>query len=572
MMKKIFGMAAMSALVFGMFACSDGEDGINGQDGKDGADGVACTVKALKDESGFKVLCDGDSVGVLKNGTAGKDGKAGADGKDGEDGEDGADGSGKAGSDGKAGADGEDGTGCTAKSVKDGFAVICGKDTVGTIKNGDAGEAGDGCTLTDGDNGVITVACGTKSVNIFKAVCNDGKTSYDPETHLCYRYWDSEAKKAVYTAIPRCKDWSVAYPSYYDEDEDGSSWSYDPREFFCNNNVLIPKCILHEAEDDTKDSVVEYDAKNEYCDTDNNTISEKVPCGDDDNGKKFKRKPTEYCYRNAGDPKTKMRTAELLTCGSGNSLKTYSPVEKFCAKDNGVLGDMAICAAPADADPYNIDILYMASEELDTRKGQVCDTRDWNIYNTVTLDNGKTWMTDNLRYVIPEEKGSGATADLDSGSFCYDNDCTKYNGVRAYIWSAMIDSAALASAATPMYCGYGEEACTFDKPVQGVCPDGWHLPATGSSDFTGEYDFGVKGIYSNEGPFVYQKNLTSADPLERKEMGYGTYFDYIWSAEDLSKNHAADIGLRYMRPYSTNQKYYGLPVRCIKDYPEEVTP
>ena len=64
----------------------NGSDGIDGTDGKDGAtgekgakgdaglDGASCTAEALSDGSGYKVLCGGDSVGVVLNGTDGVDG------------------------------------------------------------------------------------------------------------------------------------------------------------------------------------------------------------------------------------------------------------------------------------------------------------------------------------------------------------------------------------------------------------------------------------------------------------------------------------------------------------------
>ena len=55
----------------------------------EGADGdYACKTEELKDGSGLKIVCNGDSIGVVLNGS---DGKAGKDGKDGDDGEDGKD-------------------------------------------------------------------------------------------------------------------------------------------------------------------------------------------------------------------------------------------------------------------------------------------------------------------------------------------------------------------------------------------------------------------------------------------------------------------------------------------------
>ena len=56
-----------------------------------GAD-FSCKTVELKDKSGLKIVCNGDSIGVVLNGSDGKDGKAGKDGKDGDDGKDGEDG------------------------------------------------------------------------------------------------------------------------------------------------------------------------------------------------------------------------------------------------------------------------------------------------------------------------------------------------------------------------------------------------------------------------------------------------------------------------------------------------
>lgn len=56
----------------------DGKDGADGNDGSDGKDGSSCTVKELDSGDGYKVVCGGDSVGVVLNG---KDGADGAPGK-----------------------------------------------------------------------------------------------------------------------------------------------------------------------------------------------------------------------------------------------------------------------------------------------------------------------------------------------------------------------------------------------------------------------------------------------------------------------------------------------------------
>ena len=68
--------------------CMDGEWTAMASEGSGVEGDFSCTTKELKDGSGLKIICNGDSIGVVLNGS---DGKAGKDGKDGADGEDGKD-------------------------------------------------------------------------------------------------------------------------------------------------------------------------------------------------------------------------------------------------------------------------------------------------------------------------------------------------------------------------------------------------------------------------------------------------------------------------------------------------
>lgn len=104
-----------------------GSDGKQGEKGDPGEDGTSCTVKALKSGDGYKVICGGDSVGVLLNGEKGKDGKDGKEGSDGSNGND--------------------------------------------------------CKLTDNSNGTVTVKCGKDSTTLYKAMC--GSVPYDPTKKTC---------------------------------------------------------------------------------------------------------------------------------------------------------------------------------------------------------------------------------------------------------------------------------------------------------------------------------------------------------------------------------------------------
>ena len=71
--------------------CMDGEWTAMASEGSGVEGDFSCTTKELKDGSGLKIICNGDSIGVVLNGSDGKAGKDGKDGADGEDGEDGKD-------------------------------------------------------------------------------------------------------------------------------------------------------------------------------------------------------------------------------------------------------------------------------------------------------------------------------------------------------------------------------------------------------------------------------------------------------------------------------------------------
>lgn len=131
----------------------DGKDGVAGKDGKagkdgaDGKDGASCTVKAIED--GYKVLCGGDSVGVLKNGTKGDSGAAG----------------------------------------ESAFELSGYEGTLDEWIESLKGENGTSCNIESDKKGVVTIKCGSgkKAVTttLYKAMC--GTTPYDPDgDQFCY--------------------------------------------------------------------------------------------------------------------------------------------------------------------------------------------------------------------------------------------------------------------------------------------------------------------------------------------------------------------------------------------------
>ncbi len=109
-----------------MYVCSDGE-WVAMSDHE--AVQYRCESKELKDKSGFAIICDGDTIGVVKNG---KDGKDGSDGKNGTNGTDGKDGkNGSNGTNGSNGSDGQNGASVDSaainKAIKDALSSASAK-------------------------------------------------------------------------------------------------------------------------------------------------------------------------------------------------------------------------------------------------------------------------------------------------------------------------------------------------------------------------------------------------------------------------------------------------------------
>lgn len=101
-----------------------GEKGDQGEKGDKGDTGSSCTVEQLADSSGYKVICSGDSVGVILNGEKGEKGE-----------------------------------------------------------QGETGAKGSSCNVFDNGEGTLTIVCNdgknSRTVEFYKAVC--GATPYDPE-------------------------------------------------------------------------------------------------------------------------------------------------------------------------------------------------------------------------------------------------------------------------------------------------------------------------------------------------------------------------------------------------------
>ena len=196
--------------------------------------------------------------------------------------------------------------------------------------------------------------------------------------------------------------------------------------------------------------------------------------------------------------------------------------------------------------------------------GELTDPRDGQTYKTVTIGT-QTWMAENLNY---------ETANSDWYK--------KYG--RLYTWAAAIDSVKLATDVdNPLDCGY-DKTCGLSGKVQGVCPEGWHLPSYDEWNtlFTavGGQSTAGKVLKSQTGWTAYD-GITNEDAFGfsalpagfKYSIGVGDY-DYegfyatFWSSTEYGSDYAYGMGCGYNGDNANlgdYDKYVGFSVRCVKD-------
>ena len=206
--------------------------------------------------------------------------------------------------------------------------------------------------------------------------------------------------------------------------------------------------------------------------------------------------------------------------------------------------------------------------------GTLTDERDGQTYKTIKIGS-QTWMAENLNYAYLEP-----TENLDSSSFCFNNDPAKCDTLgRLYLWSAAMDSAGkLIKPANG--CGYGVycSASGNSEAIRGICPAGWHLPSREELDTLAKV--GELGLMSVSGWL----NIEGVDSVGFSGLPSGymvkeTFlYDHaaFWSSTDISKGYLAyafslpDIPaatLASLGPSKAGEagKYVAYSVRCIKD-------
>ena len=199
------------------------------------------------------------------------------------------------------------------------------------------------------------------------------------------------------------------------------------------------------------------------------------------------------------------------------------------------------------------------------------DMRDGQIYKTVTIGEQK-WFAENLRYEYNE--GSAKTV-------CHtDEDCSATGFY--YTWAAAMDSAGIFGT-SGKECGDGNESpCSKTKPVQGICPEGWHLPS--KDDYIKLFKKTIYGNYIDNGYCIipshdafimlFAENSTDNEYSDARN-DYGLSIkprDFLWTSDEATGRGDNKLNGVYIL-FSDNRfdqqtsvkKGSTLSVRCMQD-------
>lgn len=239
----------------------------------------------------------------------------------------------------------------------------------------------------------------------------------------------------------------------------------------------------------------------------------------------------------------------------------------------------------------------------DIEYGSFTDSRDGKVYKTLTI-GGQTWMAENLAY-LPSAYLRGKVSKTEPYCYVYGYFGTDVAAAKAkanyktygvlYNWPAAMNGAA-SSSANP-------------SGVQGMCPDGWHLPSDAEwtqleiclANNGHNYDGSIGPISGDEVRAKIAKSMASASgwdlsdvpgsvgntdyPEYRNKSGFtglpggifkGTgEFSRIgrngswWNSKEIDKDHAWSRHLLYsssfVRTGYVAVKSWGYYVRCVKD-------
>jgi uncharacterized protein (TIGR02145 family) len=261
---------------------------------------------------------------------------------------------------------------------------------------------------------------------------------------------------------------------------------------------------------------------------------------------------------NGGSNYTQMGTTQLLSVPFSLNAKTTSGLTVMTSAERDAITTPETGMQLFNSDTHRINYFdgYGWLEITGVRQADftcgnpLLDSRDGTYYNTVEI-NGRCWMAENINIGTMIQGTTNPSNDGVIEKYCYSDNpglCDTYGGL--YQWNEVMQY-------------------SYNEGAQGLCPEGWHVPAdaewtelvnaTGGPNYAGAYLVQGGGSGFEALMAGYREPQLSGYPFAF--IGSKTYF---WT----SKNGAVDRYIVNNDPHiytETTNIEYGFSVRCIKD-------
>ena len=150
-------------------------------------------------------------------------------------------------------------------------------------------------------------------------------------------------------------------------------------------------------------------------------------------------------------------------------------------------------------------------------------------YKTVKLADGNTWMAENLRF-IPRGRTVSSDPKEDAGIwYPAANEAKTADPALAETLGLLYDAAT----------AFGVEAVTIENAgtfegVQGICPEGWHIPT--ATEMTGLVGHSTNADYINTSAPYYDATIKGASLAALKEAGWEWQFASVRNKTSVAGN------------------------------------
>ena len=243
---------------------------------------------------------------------------------------------------------------------------------------------------------------------------------------------------------------------------------------------------------------------------------------------------------------------------SSSSSSSYS--SSSSAKSSSSVSSSSMSSSSRTKQAGAEPLLEAAGEQFnpDIEYGTMTDPRDGKTYKTVVV-NGVTWMAENLNYAGSEIGVS--TCFNDEDRFC------EFYG-RLYSRDAAMNSTD---------CAFLSGCNLGSAPVQGICPDGWHIPTNKEgqalANFAGKLALPLMSAKGWETEFTpgtdeYGLSFLGSGSFS-SNIGFHSFgkYEHLWLYFATSGQYYLGIDASTEEAevwvYSSHEIYS--PVRCVKD-------